>query len=203
MTLGRPAPLACVPPGQVFLPFRSTRPDPVVAGFAQYSCDGETVFALLLIPDKRERHRRISGGPTASAGTPSALVFPARNLRLSLLDLTTRQCLRFHFQVYFCIDVRRHKGDVPQPGAEDVTRALHETGSLPGDLKSEGLLTKLMRAPKPRVADSLGHAGDGPASPIWRRWKITYAGGLATFETRMQEIAAAEKRLRVRPEDLE
>ena len=85
----------------------------------------------------------------------------------------------------------------------DVTRALHETGSLPGDLKSEAQLTKLMRAPNPRVPDSLGHAGDGPTSPIWRRWKITYAGGLATFKTRMQEIAAAEKRLRVRPEDVE
>jgi transcriptional regulator with XRE-family HTH domain len=85
----------------------------------------------------------------------------------------------------------------------DVTRTLGELGCLPGEIKSEVQLTRLARTKKADEPDSLGHPGDGQLPPIWRRWKITYAGRLDTFKARMQELAAAEKHLRVRPEDLE
>ncbi len=88
----------------------------------------------------------------------------------------------------------------------DVTRALHEKGWLPGELVTEvhlNMLIKIVRKTKGGEPDSLGHPDDANLPPLWRRWRITYAGRLDSFKSRMQEIAAAEKRLRVRPEEAE
>ncbi len=85
----------------------------------------------------------------------------------------------------------------------DVTRALAERGQLPVSVKSEAQLARLMRGVQADEPDSLGHPAAGNLSPIWQRWKITYAGSLATFQTRMQALAAAERHLGVGPEDAE
>jgi transcriptional regulator with XRE-family HTH domain len=85
----------------------------------------------------------------------------------------------------------------------DITRTLCELRSFPLEIRSEPQLSKLMQSVKIGEPDSLGHPGEGNASPIWRRWKITYAGSLATFKSRIRELVAAGRRLQIRPGDAE
>jgi transcriptional regulator with XRE-family HTH domain len=48
----------------------------------------------------------------------------------------------------------------------------------------------IRRAKKPTTPDDLGHPGTGSRSPVWKRWNITYGGGLDDFRARVTELAA-------------
>jgi transcriptional regulator with XRE-family HTH domain len=50
-------------------------------------------------------------------------------------------------------------------------------------------LSQLIRmAKKPSNPDDLGYPGTGSRSPVWKRWNITYGGGLDGFRTRATEL---------------
>lgn len=74
----------------------------------------------------------------------------------------------------------------------EVTQILGGRGNF--TIKSEavlslGRLTRLVR--KPKNPDDLGHPGTGPAPPVWKRWNITYGGGIAEFRSRAADLATA------------
>lgn len=55
-------------------------------------------------------------------------------------------------------------------------------------IKSLGRFRRLVR--KPSTPDDLGHPGSGRIPPVWKRWNITYGGGINNFLTRAAELSA-------------
>jgi hypothetical protein len=75
----------------------------------------------------------------------------------------------------------------------EVTLTLSRLASFPWPIGSETQLRDLRAAGiKSAEPDSLGHPGDGPRPPAWRRWNITYAGTIQNFLSRLAEVAAAD-----------
>lgn len=74
----------------------------------------------------------------------------------------------------------------------DVARSIHRHWGFPGGCPAaERLDAYLRRTPFPTETDSLGYGeDDGPRSPIWRRWKITYPADLDTFRKRAEHLAS-------------
>lgn len=85
----------------------------------------------------------------------------------------------------------------------DIVLALDRQGGFPGGCPGRtGLAAylKLVKPPRHDRWDDLGHATlDRPKSPIWKRWRISYAAELRTFRDRaeaLRSLADAEGRPR-------
>ncbi len=83
----------------------------------------------------------------------------------------------------------------------DVALALERIGGFPGGCPGKEDLTafvKRVKKPAPERWDDLGRAAHKPStSPVWKRWRISYAADLATFRQRAEglvTLAQAEGR---------
>jgi transcriptional regulator with XRE-family HTH domain len=83
----------------------------------------------------------------------------------------------------------------------DVVLALDRLGGFPGGCPGKEDLTAFLKRVKKLPSgpwDDLGRpAQEPPTSPVWKRWRINYAGDLATFRQRAEAIlalAGAERR---------
>jgi transcriptional regulator with XRE-family HTH domain len=77
----------------------------------------------------------------------------------------------------------------------DITLILSQLSTFPAEVRSPAQLRALVSAGgRPAAPDSLGHPGEGKPPRLWTKWKITYAGTLATFTRRTQEVEAAFER---------
>ncbi|QVL30762.1 helix-turn-helix transcriptional regulator [Telmatocola sphagniphila] len=76
----------------------------------------------------------------------------------------------------------------------DVTIALSRLPDFPIPISYPEVLEKITkRVKKPTEPDDLGLAGkQRVSSPIWRRWNITYAGTMESFQIRLRELTARE-----------
>lgn len=76
----------------------------------------------------------------------------------------------------------------------DVALALDRIGGFPGGCPGKEDLTAFVkRVKKPAIDrwDAVGAAADDlPTSPIWRRWRISYAANLATFRKRAEGLVS-------------
>jgi transcriptional regulator with XRE-family HTH domain len=72
----------------------------------------------------------------------------------------------------------------------DIALAIDKAQGFPGGFFEKHKLSRFLRSAKPsRSPDSLGRpAGDMPLPPVWRRWNITYAGNLTTFQERAEHL---------------
>ena len=73
-----------------------------------------------------------------------------------------------------------------------VTLGLGRLNTFPIPLRAPEILEKIVkRVTKPAEPDDLGHPGPGRASPLWRRWNITYGGTMMNFLARARDLAAS------------
>jgi transcriptional regulator with XRE-family HTH domain len=72
----------------------------------------------------------------------------------------------------------------------DVTLTLKQLGSFPLEIRSERHLSQLKQAGVKSEPDAVGQWGEGPFSPVWQRWNIRYAGTVADFLKRTQQLVA-------------
>jgi transcriptional regulator with XRE-family HTH domain len=74
----------------------------------------------------------------------------------------------------------------------DVSLALERTGGFPGGCPGKedllGFLKRIKRPPSDGWDDLGRPAEKPPASPLWRRWRISYAGDLDSFRQRAQAL---------------
>ena len=79
----------------------------------------------------------------------------------------------------------------------EVTLALEQMGSFPGGCPGkEDLIVFVRKIKKPRLDrwDALGRPADEPSnSPIWKRWRISYAANLGTFRGRAEHLVSLAK----------
>lgn len=76
----------------------------------------------------------------------------------------------------------------------DVTLTIARKGTLSVAPDVEQSLERITASvKKPKVPDGLGHPSEGPLSPVWRRWNITYAGTLKSFAERSSPFSAADR----------
>jgi transcriptional regulator with XRE-family HTH domain len=75
----------------------------------------------------------------------------------------------------------------------DVALAIDKSQGFPGGIRRRRQLSSIAKFAKPpRESDSLGRpAGRTLLPPIWRKWKITYAGDLSAFRSRATALEAA------------
>ena len=79
----------------------------------------------------------------------------------------------------------------------DVALAIDRQRGFPGGCR-RGPLERFLKTVEPpeegAAWDDLGRPGDGlPASPLWRRWRISYGSTLGEFERRAVELASARE----------
>lgn len=76
----------------------------------------------------------------------------------------------------------------------DITLALDRQGGFPGGCPGKEHLqafVKRVKLPSGTRWDGLGRAADKtPASPIWKRWRISYQADLATFRKRAESLVS-------------
>jgi len=73
----------------------------------------------------------------------------------------------------------------------DVTLLLGQLNTFPVQVQAPEELEKITsRVKKPAEPDDLGHPGSRRATPLWRRWNITYGGTMDDFLTRARDLAA-------------
>lgn len=73
----------------------------------------------------------------------------------------------------------------------DITLALGRDARFPVLIGNPRQLERLIKnCKRPTEPDSLGHPAESRQSPIWRRWNITYAGGIESFLDRAIQLAA-------------
>jgi transcriptional regulator with XRE-family HTH domain len=72
----------------------------------------------------------------------------------------------------------------------DVALTIDKGEGFPGGIVNKRQLSRFLKMVKrPQTPDSLGRpAGDGPLSPVWKRWNVTYTGNLATFRERAAHL---------------
>ena len=76
----------------------------------------------------------------------------------------------------------------------DVTMTLGRQALFSIAPEVEQSLERLVKAvKKPKAPDGLGHPSDGPLSPVWRRWNITYAGSMKSFAERSGQFSAVDR----------
>ena len=77
----------------------------------------------------------------------------------------------------------------------DVTASLARRKGFPFEIRDEDSLgwAAFQSGARSQVdePDSLGHPGEGPLPPLWRRWNVTYAGTPDDFLWRVAEAATA------------
>jgi transcriptional regulator with XRE-family HTH domain len=73
----------------------------------------------------------------------------------------------------------------------DVALTIHQTQGFPGGFPEKQHVERyLQEVGSPSEEDSLGHpATGGRRLPVWKRWKITYAGSLASFRDRAEHLS--------------
>jgi hypothetical protein len=74
----------------------------------------------------------------------------------------------------------------------DIAVTIDRNEGFPGGLVSgEDLLDYMNRTERPEEPDNLGFSSSGVTFPlIWKRWRITYPGDLATFRQRALHLHA-------------
>ena len=73
----------------------------------------------------------------------------------------------------------------------DVALALSRLGSLSLTPEIESSLERITRVvKKPKNPDGLGNPGEGPHSPVWKRWNVSYSGDMASFKDRVKKLSA-------------
>jgi hypothetical protein len=86
----------------------------------------------------------------------------------------------------------------------DIALAIDRRGGFPGGCR-RGPLARYVRivhppSPEQDAWDSLGHPSAGPpASPLWKRWKISYGADLAEFEERARHLDELRQSPAARP----
>jgi hypothetical protein len=79
----------------------------------------------------------------------------------------------------------------------DIALALERAGGFPGGCPGKEQLqsfVKRIKLPSTSRWDSLGRGGDKPpASPLWKRWRISYPADLASFRKRAQSLVSLAK----------
>ncbi len=75
----------------------------------------------------------------------------------------------------------------------DVTLFLGRLSTFPVQLRAPEALEQITRkVKKPAEPDDMGHPGSRRASPLWRRWNITYGGTVDDFLARARTLAAGD-----------
>jgi transcriptional regulator with XRE-family HTH domain len=79
----------------------------------------------------------------------------------------------------------------------DIALAIDRQGGFPGGCPGKEDLLKFVRRikpPPPDQWDDLGRpGGKPPTSPLWKRWRISYAAELADFKRRAEGLADLAK----------
>jgi transcriptional regulator with XRE-family HTH domain len=79
----------------------------------------------------------------------------------------------------------------------DIALAIDRQRGFPGGCRRDSLERYLKRVacpPQDAPWDDLGRPGDvPPASPLWKRWKVSYDASVDTFERRAGELLAFRK----------
>jgi len=71
----------------------------------------------------------------------------------------------------------------------DIVLTIHRDTGFPGGCSRLQDLETLVRQPRPLTDDDLGRPADGTVNhPVWKRWNISYAASLASFQERAERL---------------